>query len=410
MIPLRFSNNNSDSKNSGLPPSREFFVAKACSPDMPVQEITDRESDFYKLLVENINEAILLIDEKGQHVYRNPAVRHISGFDTEDLRDKTVFDFIHPDDVASAKGFFAEVVGQQGKSAVNQYRILKKDGSYVWVEGTVVNMLGHPIINALMINYRDVSKRKAAEAEVDRLRASLEETVALRTRELEQANEELTAFNYTVSHDLRSPLRLISGYTSVLERDYAATLNDEGLQMLRSMRCSAQWMNNMITELLGFSMAGKKTLEVNPIDMRQLIESVITEQRVNQMVSTEVQINHLEPIKGDVVLVRLALSNLLSNAFKYSSKNPHPKVTIGSERKDDKVVYFIKDNGDGFDNGRGEELFKTFSRLHSNDEFEGVGIGLSVVKRAITRHKGEVWAEGEKGKGATFYFSLPHNA
>lgn len=410
MLSSEFPNNNLNNKNSGLPPSREFFMANTYPPNATPDELANGKADFYKLLVENINEAILLIDEKGKHVYRNPAVARISGYDTEDLRDKTIFDFIHPDDVALAKNNLSEIVMQQGKSAINQYRILRKDGSYVWVEGAIVNMLHHPAIKALMINYRDVSKRKAAEAEVDKLRASLEETVAVRTRELEQANEELTAFNYTVSHDLRSPLRLICSYAAMLQKDYADKLNTDGLQMLQNIRSSAQWMNNMIGELLRFSMSGKKDLDISEIDMRALIESVIAEQKVHDMANTEVQVNNIEPIKGDMVLVRLALSNLLSNAFKYSSKTRHPKIIIDSERKSDKVIYYITDNGDGFDSKRAEELFKTFNRLHSSDEFEGIGIGLSVVKRAITRHKGEVWATSEKGKGATFCFSLPHAA
>jgi len=227
------------------------------------------------------------------------------------------------------------------------------------------------------------------------------------TSQLQSANLELESFSYSVSHDLRTPLRAVNGYAKILEEDYGDRLDDEGRRMLTVIQDNAKKMGVLIDDLLTFSRLGRKEVKKSVVNMTVLAENALAELNTAHQSEAVVEIGDLHPVIADATLMNQVWLNLLSNAIKYSSNNKKPDIKIGSERKDDELIYSISDNGVGFDMKYAGKLFGVFQRLHSSKEFEGTGVGLALVQRIITKQGGNIWAKGEINKGATFYFSLP---
>jgi light-regulated signal transduction histidine kinase (bacteriophytochrome) len=253
----------------------------------------------------------------------------------------------------------------------------------------------------------ELLQRKGAESEILRLNASLERRLAERTADLEAANRELEAFSYSVAHDLRAPLRHIDGFARMVLDD-ARGLDEVLVKHLNTVVQAAGGMGRMIDGLLGLSRVGRAGLQRRRVDMAKLVEDARSELgRDGARPSLRWEIGALPAVSGDPVLLRLVWVNLLSNALKYSSRQAEPKIEVGTETAEDgKQVFFVRDNGVGFDMRYGEKLFNVFQRLHRQDEFEGIGIGLATVRRVIERHGGRVWAESKVNAGATFYFRI----
>ncbi len=247
-----------------------------------------------------------------------------------------------------------------------------------------------------------------------RLRRRIEEALQESNDELEFANKRLTAsneqldaFSYSVSHDLRVPLRAIEGYSRMLIEDHAHSLNPEGHRLLDVVRSSTKEMGQLIDDLLTFSRAGRQALDIAPVDMAKLTQEVWEELTIGLDTATpSIEIHPLPEANGDRSTVRQVLSNLLANAIKFSSKSCEPRVQVGSQRQNGAVAYYVRDNGCGFDMQFADKLFKVFQRLHRKEEFEGSGVGLALVQNVVQRHGGHVWAESVPGQGATFYFTL----
>lgn len=221
-------------------------------------------------------------------------------------------------------------------------------------------------------------------------------------------NQELEAFTYTVSHDLRSPLRSISGYAQILEEDYGQLLNEEGKRVTHVIIKSSKRMGQLIDDLLNFSQIGRKELSNHSIDMNALVDQLVADfKEQNKTILLQINVQHLDYCRGDINMIRQVWHNLLSNAIKYSQKKNSIHIEIGSYLNETEVIYYVKDNGAGFDMQYVHKLFGVFQRLHRINEFEGTGVGLAIVKRIVTRHGGNVWAEGLPDLGATFYFSIP---
>jgi signal transduction histidine kinase len=265
----------------------------------------------------------------------------------------------------------------------------------------------------------DVLARTAAVAfataalvtELRRVNEELELRVRQRTLELEGANKELESFSYSVSHDLREPLRAIQGFCEMFRTEFGASVPEAGGQMLERIWAGASRMNQLIDDLLHFSRFSREPLQCLPVPMRELVLQVV--QRLRERLGdrqVEVEVGELPECHADRALLEQVLVNLLSNAFKFTAGQEVARVEVGVLRQAEASVYYVRDNGVGFDMRAGDKLFGVFQRLHSQEAFEGTGIGLSIVHRIITRHGGRVWADSRPGEGATFYFTLPEAA
>lgn len=253
----------------------------------------------------------------------------------------------------------------------------------------------------------DITERKQAERRIEALAADLE----ARANQLEAANKELESFSYSVSHDLRSPLRAIDGFSRLLEEDYSGILDDEGKRLLAVIRQNSQRMGQLIDDLLAFSRMGRAPLNLEKFEMNRLVEEALVEAREATSANPQVKVEVLPDVAGDRMLLRQVWINLISNAIKYSSTRQDAEVQIGSlPPEHGSLTYYVRDNGVGFDMKYYDKLFGVFQRLHRFEEFPGTGVGLAIVHRVVARHGGRAWATAEPGKGATFYFSIPEGA
>jgi PAS domain S-box-containing protein len=297
-------------------------------------------------------------------------------------------------------------------------RIRRHDGKvrWVWAAGEYqVDETKHTRHMAGII--QDITARKHAEEKIMQLNtslmqlnASLEERVRKRTAELEAANKELEAFSYSVSHDLRAPLRAVDGFSRIVVEDYAERLDDEGRRILGVIRSESQRMGRLIDELLAFSRLGRQQMEVEPVDMQAMAREVFDELAAQEPSERHLKLD-LHPIPqvtGTKMMIRQVWVNLISNAIKFTKGRDPGVIEIGAlDGEDGRPVFYVKDNGAGFDMRYYDKLFGVFQRLHSDAEFPGTGVGLALVQRIIQRHRGRVWAEGEVNHGATFSFTIP---
>jgi PAS domain S-box-containing protein len=331
------------------------------------------------------------------------AVRHY-GYSREEFRVMTLKDIRPPEDVPALMDDLSQKA--DGLEDPSQWRHRKKDGALIDVEITSHELLwlGRP---AKLVLINDVTERKRAEEQIQQLNAELEERVVKRTAELEAANKELEAFSYSVSHDLRSPLRTVDGFSQAVLEDYGTKLPEEGRRYLRTIRQGAQRMGILIDDLLTFSRLSRLPLHKQTVDTAQLVRDSLEElDSERQGRKIDMCIGDLPPCHGDSALLKQVWVNLLSNALKYTRKCDMAVVEAGCQSDNGENIYFVRDNGTGFDMQYVDKLFGVFQRLHRTDEFEGTGVGLAIVQRVVHRHGGRVWAEAAVDRGATFYFTL----
>ena len=312
---------------------------------------------------------------------------------------------IFPDDLAAADAAIERsLVGGDFKV---DFRIVRPDGSIRWLHSRAKVFFSPDRRPLRMVGVNmDITDRKRAEEEIRKLNAELEGRVVERTAQLETANKELEAFSYSVSHDLRSPLRAIDGFSRILLEEYAGQLDGEGKRLLEVVRSNTRQMGQLIDDLLAFSRVGRQAMARTAVDMASLAKAASDDQRVaGEAVS--ITVGPLPPADADPSLMRQVWVNLISNALKFTRPKAERVIAVAGRTEPGRVVYWVKDNGVGFDMAYANKLFGVFQRLHSSAEFEGTGVGLALVQRIVHRHGGEVWAEGKVGEGATFSFSLP---
>ena len=353
------------------------------------------------LLFSNFPDLLVTADTAGHFVDVNPVWQKVFGFTAHELKAKPFLDFVHPDDVARTLQMYADQKeGAEAVAFVNRYRC--KDGTYRWLEWNATPVADGDLIYAMA---RDITDRRAAEEQIRALTSQLEAHVA----SLQAVNAELEAFSYSVSHDLRAPLRHIMGFADLLERHAAGGLDEQSRRYLAKVRSAAKRMGQLIDDLLAFSRLGRAELQASDVPLDDVVRSATAEVQ-EELAGREVdlKIHPLPAVRGDPSLLRLALVNLLSNALKYTRPRPRAEIELGtSPGGNGHVVVFVRDNGVGFDMKYADKLFGVFQRLHSAEEFEGTGIGLANVQRIIHRHGGRVWGEGQPDAGATFYLTLP---
>ncbi|SKC85947.1 ATP-binding protein [Ohtaekwangia koreensis] len=242
-----------------------------------------------------------------------------------------------------------------------------------------------------------------ADAQIKKLNADLNKNLL----QLEEVNKELESFSYSVSHDLRAPVRALAGFSKMLEEDYQDSLDDEGKRLLGIIRKNALKMGTLIDDLLEFSKMGRKEIKKTMVEVQPMVKSISDEIVDVNKYNAEVIINPLTPVQADQALLTQVWINLISNALKYSAKKEQPKVEVGSYTDKNEIIYYVKDNGAGFDMEYADKLFGVFQRLHKPNDFEGTGVGLAIVHRIVTKHGGRVWAEAKPNEGAIFSFALP---
>lgn len=355
----------------------------------------------FRSLVEQASDGIFISDASGKFTDVNSSACKLLGYTREELLTLAITDLLTEEELTRRPMQFDEL--RTGKPVISERRLKRKDGAFVDTEISS-RILPDGDFQGIV---RDITERKKTAEALVQLNETLEHKVADRTRLLEQANNELEAFSYSVSHDLRAPLRAIHGYAKMLEDDSMDQLDQNGKRMLGIVQENARKMGLLIDDLLAFSKLGRKEVQKSTIDMTALTESVVAEMSRNTQHHAEIRIGKLHPTMADSALLKQVMVNLLSNAVKYSSKVEKPVVEIESVITDGEIVYSVRDNGTGFDMHYAHKLFGVFQRLHTSAEFEGTGVGLAIVKRIISKHGGQVRAEGVPGKGATFYFSLP---
>ena len=370
-----------------------------------------RESEErFRAAFENANVGVCLVATDGQLLKVNNAMCQMFGYSHQEFEQMNINSIAHSNDLEVSPTFIKNAISGENNQANFDKRYFHKQGQIIW--GHVSTSLirdaqGEPLY--FISHVQDVSAQKQAEEKIRKLNQELEQRVVERTVQLETANKELEAFAYSVSHDLRAPLRHIDGFLELLQKRMAPTLDVQSRHYMATITDSARHMGILIDDLLSFSRMGRSEMSTSPVDLNELVQNVIQEFKPEtEGRDIQWQISALPVVTGDRAMLRIVLVNLISNALKFTRSRPQAKIEIGwmTDPETESIVY-VRDNGVGFDMTYADKLFGVFQRLHRVDEFEGTGIGLANVRRIIYRHNGKVWAEGKTGCGATFYFSLP---
>jgi PAS domain S-box-containing protein len=366
-----------------------------------VEESLRTSEARYRLLVEEAPLGIVTFNVEALIEQVNPAACALLGYQADELIGLHPLPLIDSSYHAITEEIIAPL--EAGETMRMEQLLIRKDGSRLPVMGSSRQMPD----GRYQFIFQDISERRKAEEANKELNEQLDQRVRERTAELLTANKELESFSYSVSHDLRAPLRAINGFSNLLISDYADKLPSEALEYLDKVRENANKMASLIDDLLTFSRLGRNPLKKRRVDLRGLVVQVIedlhteTEDRQIKWTIGELPVCHADP-----ALLKQVYANLIGNALKYTRPRNPAVIEIGSRLLRGQLVFHVRDNGVGFDMRYAENLFGVFQRLHTEEEFEGTGIGLAIVQRIVNRHGGRIWAEAEVGEGATFYFTL----
>jgi len=382
-----------------------------------IQDITNRKQaeaalrkseERYRSLIETTNDWIWEIDDDYCFTYSSLKIQSILGYDLNHVMGESIFELMPPHIQNIAEKKFKNFTHHQ-KAFINE------ELSFINAKGdiTIFETSGIPLFtnNGIFQGYRgiakDITERKRTEKQIARLNDELEYKVIERTKMLQIANKELEAFSYSVSHDLRAPLRSIDGFSQALIEDYIDILDETGKNYLNRVRYAAQRMSTLIDDMIKLAKVSRSTIEKNKLNLSEIASNIAKTLAENDPErNTGFIIQPDVTGVGDKNLIKVVLQNLMENALKFTSKKEQAKIEFGTEKISGNTVYYVRDNGAGFNMTYAKKLFTPFQRLHKESDFPGTGIGLSTVQRIIHRHLGKIWAEGEINNGATFFFTL----
>jgi PAS domain S-box-containing protein len=378
------------------------------------EEIVERKQteEKFRALLEAAPDAMVIVDSQGKIVLVNAQTETLFGYPREELLGQNV-EILVPEPLRAHHA--KHRTGFSGDPHVRPMGVgmelngRRKDGTLFPVE---ISLSPLKTEEGLLVTsaIRDITERKRAEEEIRRLNAALEQQIAERNEQLIQlqaVNKELEAFSYSVSHDLRAPVRAMNGFTQILLADYSGQLDNMGRHFLKRLQNSSERMSELIDGLLQLARVSRTDIERTRINLSALAQDIAQElQQTEPERKVEFEIQENITANGDVRLLRALLENLFNNAWKFTRNTANARIEVGEQRQEDHLIYFVRDNGVGFDMKYADKLFTAFQRLHGTDEFEGSGIGLATVERIVHRHGGRVWAEGSVMRGATFYFTL----
>lgn len=373
-------------------------------------EVALRASEVRLRLITNlVPHGIFAKDAEGHYIFVNRALAEGAGLPVEEVLGKTDYELVA--DRAQADAYRVDdcqVLESGEEKFIPEEANTNLAGETRYLQTTKIPFtVPETGERAVLGVWVDITERKRVNEEIRRLNAELEERVAQRTNQLEAANKELEAFSYSVSHDLRAPLRAVDGFSEAVLADCAALLPEKGQRHLQRIRAGAQKMGALIDDLLTFSRLSRQPIAKRPVDMTRLVRDSIDELATQtEGRQVELRCDGLPDCDGDPALLKQIWVNLLSNALKYSRKRDLAKIEIGSRQVDDEQVYFVRDNGTGFDMRYADKLFGVFQRLHRAEDYEGTGVGLAIVQRIIHRHGGRIWVEAELNRGACFHFTV----
>jgi PAS domain S-box-containing protein len=354
------------------------------------KELIEKNFSLQKseLLINNSADIIGIIDQDSyQFEQVNNAIEDILGYSVEEIKVMNLLSLLSDED----RQILKDPADKDKERLSFENRVYCKDGTRKWLQWKVFIKDGKWFVNA-----RDINEIK-----------QLHHDLQININQLELTNLELESFSYSVSHDLRAPLRALSGFSKIMEEQYLSSLDEEASRLLGNIRRNAKKMGVLIDDLLEFSRLGRKEIQKSEIDMTRMVETVLIETARSKASHVSIIVDPLPSADADHGLLHQVWVNLVSNAIKYSAKKDRPEIHIGAEESSGGITYFIRDNGSGFDMTYADKLFGVFQRLHNPNEFEGTGVGLAIVQRIITRHGGTVRAHAKLNEGATFYFTLP---
>ncbi len=383
-----------------------------------VEEALRESEEKYRTLIQKIQAAVVVHGSDGRIMTCNQKAQELLGLTENQLLGKSLVDpywhffrenkTIMPNEEYPVNRVFSSR-SELRNYVVGVHRPCTNDNAWVLVNADPVRDSENKI-KQVIVTFIDITNLKQAQEEIYKLNQELEQRVADRTAQLVVANKELEAFAYSISHDLRAPLRHIDGYVDLLVSRYRDSLDEKGMHYADTIAGSARRMGVLIDELLQFSRTGRTEMRKENMNMNQALQEVLTQLKESYAGrNIEWIIENLPYVRGDFALLRQVWSNLLENAIKYTRSREVARIEVSVREENDEIIFAVADNGVGYDMQYAGKLFGVFQRLHSEEEFEGSGIGLATVQRIINRHGGRVWAEGKVNEGATFYFSLPHS-